>query len=116
MDKTQIATIAITAIVSVVAKEVVTWLVSLAKNASAAKSLAAKAKAIFTRSHMEILASLLALMFYAGVLVNFARTDTPPTRLEILLIVGAVFAMLFVGLNLLWEIAKLQIARKKNAP
>ena len=114
MDKAQLITIVITAVVSVVAKEVIIWLVSLFKGNSAAKTFAAKLRALFTKSNLEIAGSLLALIFYIGVLINFALAEAPPTRLEILLIIGAVFAILFVGLNLLFEIAKAQ-ANNKNA-
>jgi threonine/homoserine/homoserine lactone efflux protein len=115
MDKT-LTTILITAVVSVIAKEFLTWLVSVIKNMSAAKTLASKFRALFTRKNLEIFGNLLAMIFYIGILVNFARTDTPPTRMEILIIIGSVIAILFVSLNLLIEFAKFRISKSKNVP
>lgn len=106
MDKTQLVTIAVTALITVIAKELVIWLVALVKNLSVINTAREKIKAIFTSTNRVIMADIFALLFYAGVLINFAIGTSTPTRLEILLIFGAAIASLFMAVSLIFHITK----------
>src|SRR5438128_196230 len=114
MDKTQLITIAVTAVVSVIAKEVVVWLVGLVKTLSVIGTIKARFKAAFSKNNRAIMKDALALAFYVVLLVYFVRDDSPPTRLVILLMIGIVFAILVMLVSLLWDIGKAQVAREEE--
>jgi len=54
MDKKQLVTIAITAVVSVIFKEVLTWLISRAKIMSVSDTAKQRAKKIFSKNNLAI--------------------------------------------------------------
>lgn len=114
MDKTQLVTIAVTALISVTAKEVVTWLVALLKNTAAAKTITAKIKAMFTEANRAVFFDILVLLFYVVVLVNFALDKAAPTKLDILIAIGAVLACVFMSIALFIDIFKASHASNKN--
>jgi len=114
MDKTQLLTIVITALVSVLGKELITWLVGLVKGTAAVSSARAKLKAIFSKANRAVMIDVLSILFYVGVLVNFALGESAPTRLEVLLIIGAVIALIVMAIALLIDIAKIVHARNSS--
>lgn len=115
MDKQQIVTIVVTALITVIAKEVFMWATSLVKSTVAASTITAKLKAIFTKTNRSIMFKVLVLLFYVGVLINFSLSESTPTRFEILLIIGSSFAIIFVSLFLIWDIS-VDINARKNKP
>ncbi len=114
MDKIQFLTIVITAAISVIAKELVTWLVTIIKDASAIKSAGAKLRVVFSKSNRVVMMDAFVIVFYISVLVNFGRGDSPPTRLEILIVIGAVLALIFMAIALVVDIVKAMGAHKKS--
>lgn len=116
MDRTQLITIAITAVISVVAKEMVTWLISAIKSAAAFVTFRDKFKAFFNKRNRDILSDVFAIIFFVGVLVNFASSNGTASRLEVLIAIGSVIAILICIFSLLINIAKWSIEREKNRP
>lgn len=114
MDKTQLLTIVITAVVSVIAKEFITWLVTIVKDASAIRTAGAKLRVVFSKPNRAVMMDVFAIVFYISVLVNFGRGDSSPTRLEILIVIGAVLALIFMGIALIVDIVKAMDAHKKS--
>lgn len=112
MDKTQLITIAIAALAGAVAKALVDWIVSIIKTTETVIAVTAKIKIILSKANRKVLTDILAVPFYAAVLVNFAISETTPTRLEILLIIGASLVLIFMLLTLSWHIS--QAARVRN--
>ncbi len=111
MDKTQLITIAIAALAGAVAKELVGWIVSIIKTTELVSAVAAKIKIIFSKNNRKVFTDVLSLLFYAAVLVNFAISESAPTRLEILLIIGASLALIFMLFMLSWHISEASRAR-----
>jgi len=114
MSKTQIVTIIITAVVSVTAKELITWFISVFKNLSAIKTLKGKLKSLFSKPNRVIMTDTFTIVFYSGYLVYFSLRDEPPSRIEILLAFGATFAVIFMIFRLLFHIDKRQIDKEKE--
>lgn len=104
MDKIQLTTIAIAALAGAVAKAIVDWIVSIIKTTKTVITVTDKIKAIFSKNNRKVLWDIVVIMFYVSVLINFASKDTSPSRLEILIIVGASFAILFMVVRLAWHI------------
>ena len=117
MSFDQLPTIIVTAVVSVIAKEVVVWLVGVMKSAAAFGAV----KAIFNWTNLAIVGELLALAFYVYLIVRTGWTDDPVTGKDVLVMAGsAIGALIFIG-NLLVRLAKASIARERaklapNAP
>jgi hypothetical protein len=111
MDKTQLTTIIATALVSVVAKEVITWLVAILKTLQVSGDVQAKFKKVFSKRNCSILYDVLALAFYIGILVNFGLSTSAASRLDILIAIGAVIAAFFCVFSLLLNIYKWQQER-----
>ena len=119
MDKNQLITIAVTAGISVIAKEVVQWLWTVLKNLSTLNTIKAKLKSIFTKTNRKILWALGSTIFYLVVIVSFVRDESPTSRFDMLLIVLFVGALAVSVMTLLWRIAMWQIKRedaKKQGP
>lgn len=114
MDKTQLVTIIITAIVSVTAKEVIIWLVGLLKNTQSAKNIKVLISFAFNKTNRAVIYDLLALSFYATILVNFAIDKTSPNRLDILIAIGAVLASILMIIFLFLDVLKAISANKKT--
>ena len=114
MDKTQLITIAIAALAGAVAKALVDWIVSIIKTTETVIAVTAKIKIIFSKTNRKVLTDILSLLFYAAVLVNFAISESAPTRLEILLIIGASLALIFMLFMLSWHISEASRARNSK--
>jgi len=113
MDKTQLITIIITAVVSITAKELITWLISLTKKLSVLHTIKEKLKVIFNKTNRAIISDILALLLYVAFLIYFALAEGDATRIEILLVIGATIAVLFLSLSLIFKIVKLKIENEK---
>ena len=114
MDKTQLITIVVTAVITAIAKEVVVWLVGIVKSLSMIKTIKAKLKAIFNKTNRTIIREAFTITLYLAFFVYFARDPSPPTRFEILLAIGIVFAMFVSVVNLLINIVKIKMAQTEN--
>lgn len=114
MDKTQLITIAIAALAGAVAKALVDWVVSIIRTTEAVIAVTAKIKIIFSKTNRKILTEILSSLFYAAVLVNFAISESAPTRLEILLIIGASLALIFMLFMLSWHISEASSGRNNK--
>ena len=114
MDKTQLITILVTAVITAIAKEVVVWLVGIVKSLSMIKTIKAKLKAIFNKTNRAIIWDVFTIMLYLAFLVYFARDQSPPTRLEILLVIGVVVAIFIMVVSLLANIVKIKMAQTEN--
>jgi hypothetical protein len=115
LDKTQLVTIAVTAVISVIAKELVQWLWGMFKTLSITNTIKAKVRGILTKNNLKIFWDIVGLSFYGGVLVQFALQDSSPTRLEILLMMGAAFMILVTGISLIYHLAQASIDREDAA-
>jgi hypothetical protein len=115
MDSTQIWTILITAVVSVVAKEVVQWLLSLAKKMSFPGKVMERVRPFLSRRFLAIVVDLLfigALLLVLG--VRFLSSE-PATRQDVL-IMGAIliglafmmFAFVVDLIKLAWHLHKIE--------
>ena len=114
MDKTRLITIAIAALAGAVAKALVDWIVSIIKTTDTVIAVTAKVKIIFSKANRKVLTDILSILFYAAVLVNFATSENTPTRLEILLIIGASLALIFMLFMLSWHVSEAIYARKNK--
>lgn len=114
MDKTQLITIAISALFGAVAKSLVDWIVSIVKTTETASAVTAKIKIVFSKTNRAVLIDILSILFYSGVLVNFYLNEGSPTRLEILLIIGASLAVIFMLFMLSWHVSEAIHARKSK--
>ena len=115
MDKTQLITITISALFGAVSKSLVDWIVSVIKTTETVSAVAAKLKIVFSKTNRAVMFDILLILFYVGVVINFSLGATPITRLEVLLIIGAVLAIFFIFLSLIWNIHK-AINERKNTP
>jgi hypothetical protein len=86
MDKSQLETIAVTALISVMAREVFTWIFSLAKSQVAKETTKAKVKKMFHPYIIVTIWNILALSFSVFMLVSNIRKTSPITRQDVLLI------------------------------
>jgi hypothetical protein len=86
MDKKQLVTIAVTALISVMAKEIVTWLFSLAKSQAAKETTKARVRSMFRPYILAVIWN--AIMFLASILflVSNIRRPGPITRFDVFMI------------------------------
>lgn len=99
MDNTQLTTIAVTAVISVIAKEVVTWLIALVKKTAATATIRAKARAVFRRINFLIFMDLCAIAAYVNWLVQVGWDDSPLSGKAALIMIGCVLGIIaMIGL------------------
>jgi hypothetical protein len=85
MDKRQLITIAITAVISVLARELVTWAFSLVKHPLVRHTVRDRAKRTFTKNVRSILGWAFWFLWSVGWTVYYARKPGPPTRLDVVM-------------------------------
>jgi hypothetical protein len=115
MDKTQLITIAISALAGAVAKSLVAWIVSIVKTTRMVKAITARIKIVSSKANRKIFFSALSVISYALLLAYFVTTPTPATRLAVLAIVVLVLFIMFETISLLWHIS-VAINRKTKQP
>ena len=113
MDKTQLITIAISALFGAVAKSLIDWIASIIKTTEVASAATAKIKIVFSKTNLAILFDILSILVYSSVLLNFYLSTGVPSRLEILIIVGASLALIFLVFVLSWHVSE-AIYKRKN--
>lgn len=87
MDSSQVISHVITAVLAVIAKDVVKWAWDLVKKTAATATTSAKAKAMFSKINLLILFDLLAIAAYVNLIVEKGWTDQPITGKSVLVIV-----------------------------
>jgi hypothetical protein len=101
MDRSQLTTIAVTAVVSVIAKEVVTWLIAAVKKTATTATTSAKLSVIFNKINFFILCDLLAITSYLGFLVYLGWLDRPLTTRSLFMVLGIMGLAIGVSIVLL---------------
>jgi hypothetical protein len=95
MDRHQLVTIAITALVSVTAKEVLTWLVAWAKIKAASETIKAKTKSIFNKNSLRIVVDAVCSGGGIWLLSSEIHDKAPLTRWAVFKIAFDLFAAVF---------------------
>ena len=116
MDTNQLITIAVTAVVSIIARELITWLFAGAKSLSASKEATVKVKTIFTKTKTArtLIWDLANLGFSIFVLASkFRRTD-PIDRWEVFLITLLSFGIMFWLSKLAFDLGRWSVRRQEN--
>jgi hypothetical protein len=108
MNEAELITLAVAAMFGAFAKELVSLIFSSIKNAAAVKNLLTAIKVIFSPANRKVIWDVLVLGFYVFVLYEFATNETPATNLQILIAIGACFAILFMFIALFTDIYKAQ--------
>src|SRR5882724_7482914 len=80
MDKNQLVTIAITAAVSVMAREVANWLFTWAKTRSTSETTKAKLRKIFSKNNLKITWDGVCLAFGIWFFLRTVRDTSPITK------------------------------------
>jgi hypothetical protein len=86
MDRNQVVTIAVTAAISIIFKEVLTWGVALAKNKAAQETTRAKARNILNPINLGLLWSVAWLSTSFFFLISNLKKTAPIERTDILII------------------------------
>jgi hypothetical protein len=95
MDKKQLVTIAVTAVISVIAKEAITWLISFAKISAVRNTTKESVRKIFSKNNRAIILDLFLLGLNITLLVYRMRQITVVTRFDILVLPFYLFSILF---------------------
>ena len=86
MDKHQLTTIAVTALISVIARESIGWFVSLAKAKAATDKTKATARKVFSKNNLLIAWELALSILGCFLLARIIRLPAPVTRLAVFFI------------------------------
>ena len=110
MDKKQLITIAITAIIGALSRELIGWILSLIKHPLLRQALKERAQRAFTKKVRSALADIIVI---GGVILNvtvFLRKSGPPARSEVIIIaVSTAFATLYIVLQIFhWVLASVE--------
>jgi hypothetical protein len=118
MDKSQLVTIAVTAIITAFAKEIATWLSSIVKNLSTNSTIKAKIKSALTINKIMVVFNLALIAFFAREVYKVVVSPDPVDRFSAFLIAYyTCFAFLcFTRLETLMSLYtdKLIAARKRD--
>jgi len=109
MDKKQLVTIVITAVISVTAKELFAWLFSLMKITVVNETVRQKARKLFSKNNRRIMFDIFCLLFTGIIMSHDLLRSTPITRLDIVLIVLDMLAIAVFGGRLLWHLTYVTI-------
>jgi hypothetical protein len=95
MDKHQLTTIAVTALISVIAREFIAWMLSIAKRQAALDTTRATARRIFNKYSLLIIWESLVCVWAGFFLVRLVRLAAPVTRLDVFFIAALTVAISF---------------------
>jgi hypothetical protein len=104
MDKKQLATIAITALVSVTLKELLSWIFVSAKTIAVKDTVKEKARTIFNKNNRRIVWTALILSASAYAFFDTMRSTKPLTRWGVLDIIAITLGLLFWVFKLFWDV------------
>jgi len=116
MDTAQLTTILVTAVISVIAKEVSMWLWALVKLTATTATVRAKVNAMFTKSNLDILLHLFLTGFYLYIVVSVGWTDDRVSGKDMLIIIGSLIASVFMAVSLIIKIVNAKINAKAAMP
>jgi hypothetical protein len=94
MDKISLTTIAVTALITIVAKELYAWVLSIAKMQIAKETTKAAARKVFSKRNLLIVWDICLVSGSIFFLVGWLRMTTPITRLDVALIPAFIIASL----------------------
>jgi hypothetical protein len=96
MDRSQLVTIAVTTAVSVIIREVLAWLVALAKNTATRETIKATLRKIITKNRTQILLDVFGLSYGVRWFRRIIILDTHPlTRWEIVFMICSTVNILY---------------------
>jgi hypothetical protein len=104
MDKKQLVTIAITALVSVTLKELLSWLFASAKTIATRDTVKAKARTIFNKNNRRIVWTGLIFFTAAYGFFRTMRSTSPLTRWGVLEIIELTLSFMFWSVKLFWDV------------
>jgi hypothetical protein len=116
MEKSQFVTIAVTAVVSVIAKEVVTWLVSRAKISAVSKTTKETTRKIFNKNNRRIIRDSAWLIWCITSFAFIMREHSPLTRWTVIRIDIYFGAIAFWLSTLVWDVAEFKSQRQREMP
>lgn len=109
----ELVMLAIGAVFGALATPLVNWIISIIKSTETVKFVTEKSEVIFSKHNRAVIYDILSILFYVAVLINFSLDKSTPTKLDILIAIGAVFACLVMFFSLLIDISKAANANKK---
>ncbi|HKW64873.1 MAG TPA: hypothetical protein VJN89_20125 [Candidatus Acidoferrum sp.] len=80
-------TIVVTAVISVVAKEFLAWVVSLTRTMAARASIKKKLERVFSKKNRTIILDLFVILFALWTLIRDIRNPRPFVRMDILWVI-----------------------------
>jgi hypothetical protein len=108
MDKSKLITIVVTAVITAIAKELVTWLLSVTKTLSTRATLRAKVKALFSKYNRAVFLDMGFVIFSTLTLIQVLRDKSPVTRFDVFLIVLCMLAIPMSVFALLIDMRRLR--------
>jgi hypothetical protein len=119
MDKNQLVTIAVTTAVTVIIREVLTWLVAFVKSTATREVIRAKLRAIITKNKLTILADVFGLSYGVLWFRRMLHDQHSLTRWEIVLLILSTNYLLYWIVRLYTDVADTVVAwlkQRKNRP
>jgi hypothetical protein len=114
MEKKQLVTIAITAVTSVIAKEVLSWFVALVRSSAQTDTARQKARTIFSKNNLQTIAAFAWLIFTGFSLWYKLHETTPITRYTIAWVVISMFNFFFAFCFSSFALSNLIYDRKRS--
>jgi len=116
MDRHQLFIIVLTAVISVTAKELLTWVLAAVKLSETSRVAREKVKRTFSKSNLTIMFDLVWLAVLLGLVIAFVRGTTQPTRMDILRVVAYSIGFVFWCIALMVDLitAKIRHARERE--
>lgn len=97
MDRNQLLTIALTALISVTAKEFVTWLLGMARFHAAKETTKTAARKVFSKDNLRVIWTLEFFCFSIWLLVKEIRSPSPLTKSEVVWVALGVINLVLSG-------------------
>lgn len=107
MDRHQLVIIAITAVISVIAKELVIWLASLSKATMASATARQRVRKIFSKNNLKIVTDILFISFALWTLSRDLRNPKAMVRMDIIWIVLDLTCLILFTGRLLVHISRI---------
>ncbi len=111
MDRKQLATIAVTALITFTVTEAAKWLMVFSKKTAASDTTKQNVRKIFNKTNRTITGDVLALLFFSLLLWHEMHLASPVTRQDVLYIVCFVIFIGFWVVHLMWVIASIPLKR-----
>jgi hypothetical protein len=115
MDRKQLVTIAVTALITVIVKGLFNWLLSVVKAFSTNSATKEKLRNLFNKTNRSIIVDLLMLGWFGWQLIRSALDATPITRGGVLLMMFSVVMFFVSGLMLMIDLYSARRERRGRA-